>query len=348
LYENKSVVRVADFDKDGDLDIFVGGRANATIYGMPPTSYLLQNDGKGNFTIADSRIIPDLDHIGMITDAVWTDVDHDGWKDLVVTGEWMPPILFKNDHGHFARQPLTGDDVDLSGWWCSIKSIDINGDGFEDLLLGNLGLNSKLTASSAFPLKMYVGDMMGNHRMAQIMAVEKQGKYYTFLDKENLERQLPYLKKKYLSYGEMAGLTVEEIFGDKLDSSALFKIYTLASTVLMNDGKGHFTPSLLPAAAQWSPIFDFASYDFNGDGKMDFLAGGNFYGAPPFEGRYDAMSLGLYMGDGKAGFKASLPLPSPLDTLSGEVRSIRPIRLANGKKGLVVGFNNAPLRLLQY
>lgn len=348
LYENKSVVRIADFDNDGDLDIFVGGRASARIYGMPPTSYLLQNDGKGNFTVVTPKIIPDLDHLGMITDAVWTDIDHDGWKDLIVTGEWMPPILFKNDHGHFVRQTLTSDDVDLSGWWCGIRSADINGDGFDDLLLGNFGLNSKLTASSTYPLKMYVGDMMGNHRMAQIMALEKQGKYYTFLNKENLEKQLPYLKKKYLSYGEMAGLTVEEIFGDKLDSSALFKIYTLASTVLMNDGKGHFIPSQLPAAAQWSPIFDFAPYDFNGDGKMDMLAGGNFYGTPPFEGRYDAMPLELYLGDGKGGFTATLPLPSPLDTLSGEVRCIRPIRLANGKKGLIVGFNNAPLRLLQY
>ena len=348
LFENKSVVRVADFDNDKDLDIFVGGRATAGVYGMPPTSYLLQNDGKGNFTVVTNKVIPGLEHIGMVTDAVWTDIDHDGWKDLIVTGEWMPPVLFKNNHGYFVQQELTGDDVDLSGWWCSIKAVDLNGDGFEDLLLGNLGLNSKLTASTAYPLKMYVGDMMGNQRMAQVMAVQKNKKYYTFLNKENLEKQLPYLKKKYLSYGEMAGKTVEEIFGNKLDSSALFKIYTLASTVLINDGKGHFLPSQLPAAAQWSPIFDFAPYDFNRDGKQDFLAGGNFYGPTPFEGRYDALPLELYLGDGKGGFKAILPLPAPLDTLSGEVRSIRPIRLANGKQGMLIGFNNEPLRLLQY
>ncbi|HEX9511728.1 MAG TPA: VCBS repeat-containing protein [Puia sp.] len=348
LFENKSVVRVADFDNDKDLDIFVGGRATAGIYGMPPASYLLQNDGKGNFTIVTNKVIPGLEHVGMVTDAVWTDIDHDGWKDLIVTGEWMPPVLFKNNHGYFIRQELTGDDVDLSGWWCSVRAADLNGDGFEDLLLGNFGLNSKLMASATYPLKMYVGDMMANHRMVQIMAVQKNGKYYTFLNKENLEKQLPYLKKQYLSYGEMAGKTVEEIFGNKLDSSALFQIYTLASTVLMNDGKGHFTPSLLPAAAQWSPVFDFAPYDFNGDGELDFLAGGNFSGVTPFEGRYDAMPLELYLGDGKGGFKGTFPLPAPLDTLSGEVRSIRPIRLANGKRAMLVGFNNAPLRLLQY
>jgi hypothetical protein len=348
LYENKSVVRVADFDKDGDLDIFVGGRADSRIYGKPPTSYLLQNDGKGHFTNVTNEVAPGLEHIGMVTDAVWVDVDHDGWTDLIVTGEWMPPVLFKNHRGRLVRENLTSDDVDLSGWWCSAKVADINGDGYEDILLGNYGLNSKLTASPDYPLKMYVGDMMGNGWMAQILAIAKKGKYYTFLNKENLEARLPYLKKKYLSYGEMAGKSVEEIFGSKLDSAALFKVYTMASMVLINDGKGHFKPSLLPAPVQWAPVFAFQPYDFNGDGKMDFLAGGNFYGTAPYEGRYDAMPLEFYLGDGKGGFKAVLPLPAPLDTLTGEVRSIQPINLANGKKALIVGFNNDRLRLFQY
>lgn len=348
LFENKSVVRVADFDKDGDLDIFVGGRANAGVYGMPPFSYLLQNDGKGNFTVVTNNIAPGLEHIGMVTDAVWTDIDKDGWPDLVVAGEWMPPILFKNHHGKLIRENLTGDDVDLSGWWQSMASADLNGDGFPDLLLGNYGLNSKLTASATWPLKMYVGDLMGNQRMVQILALQKNGRYYTFLDKENLEKQLPYLKKKYLHYGEMAGKTVEEIFGSKLDSSALFQVYTLASMALINDGKGHFKPASLPYPMQWSPIFAFAQDDFNGDRKPDLLTGGDFFGTAPFEGRYDAMPLSIYPGDGKGGLKGIFPLSAPLDTLTGEVRSIRPIRLANGKKAMLVGFNNGPLRLLSY
>jgi len=348
LYENKSVVRVADFDRDGDLDIFVGGRVDAGIYGKPPTSYLLQNDGKGNFTVVTDALAPGLEHLGMITDAAWVDVDKDGWPDLIVTGEWMPPILFRNHGGHFVREALTDDDVDLSGWWCSMLSADLNGDGYPDLLLGNYGLNSKLTASAEYPLKMYVGDMMNNQRMAQILAVQKEGHYYPFLDKENLEKQLPFLKKKYLSYGKMAGLTVEQIFGKKLDSSALYEAYTLASVALINDGKGHFKRMELPYSMQWSPIFAFALADLNGDGKPDLLAGGDFFGTEPYEGRYDAMPLSLYVGDGKGEFKGVFPLPAPLDTLTGEVRSIQPIRLANGGRAMIVGFNNGPLRLLRY
>ena len=189
---------------------------------------------------------------------------------------------------------------------------------------------------------------MSNQRMSQIMAVQKNGSYYTFLDKEDLEKQLPYLKKKYLSYGEMAGLTVEQIFGKKLDSCALFEVYSLASTELINDGHGHFRSQPLPYQMQWSPIFAFAQADLNGDGKPDLITGGNFDGTEPYEGRYDAMSLGLYRGGGSGSFKPILPLPSPLDTLSGKVRSIQPIRLANGGKAMLVGCNNGRLRLLSY
>nr|WP_262901434.1 VCBS repeat-containing protein [Flavihumibacter profundi] len=348
MYENKSVVRTADVDHDGDMDIFVGGRSISRNYSKTPASYLLINDGKGKFSFSPTAITDSLNHLGMVTDANWVDIDKDGWPDLVIVGEWMQPVLFKNNQGKLVRTPLTNNDKNLSGWWCSLKTADINGDGFEDILLGNYGLNSKITASTKYPLKMFSKDISGFGRADQILAVAKGDKYYTFLNKEDIEKQLPYIKKKFLRYGEMAGKTVEEIFGEKLDGAAVFSAATLASMVLVNDGKGHFNASLLPEELQWQPLFSFACADFDKDGKTDILAGGNFFGTQPFEGRYDALALSFCKGDGKGKFKTTLPLPEPLSNIQGEVRSIQPIQLAGGKKALLIAFNNAPLMLLQY
>jgi hypothetical protein len=348
LFENKSVVCAADFDKDGDIDIFVGGRANANIYGMPPQSYLLRNDGKGNFSIVTNELAKGLSNIGMITDAAWADVDHDGWPDLLLAGEWLPPILFINNHGRLEQAPLTEKDDELIGWWSSVKIVDVNGDSYPDILLGNIGTNTKFSASYKYPLKMYVGDFSDNKKLLQLLSIPKNKEYYPFLTKENLEEQLPYLKREFLSYGKMAGKTTEEIFGNRLVNSAKYHINTLASMLLLNNGKGHFKATPLPVAWQWTTIMDFQPFDFNGDGKMDLLTAGNFYGTMPYEGRYDALPLSMAYGDGSGVFKPQLPLLPPFDTLTGEVRSLKIIHLANGKKAIIAGINNAPLKLFQF
>lgn len=347
MLENKSVVCAADFDKDGDMDIFVGGRTDSKAYGEIPTSYLLQNDGKGNFKIVTPQLIPQLQKLGMVTDASWFDVDKDGWPDLFVTGEWMPPVLFKNNHGKFTQEKLTNDDNNLTGWWCATKIIDVNNDGYEDILLGNYGLNSKLTGSKNFPLEMYFADLSGNGNKDQLLAVAKNEKYYPFLGKEDLEKQLPYLKKEYLSYSIMAGKTVEEIFKEKLYKAKLFKASTMASILLLNDGKGHFMKKELPVQMQWAPVFSFAPADYDHDGKIDFLAGGNFYGTTPYEGRYDALPLTLCIGDGKGNFKTQIPVPEVLSNVHGEIRNIQHITIA-GKDALIIAVNNSQLIFLQY
>jgi hypothetical protein len=348
MSENKSVARVADVDHDGDLDIFVGGRSISRNYSNTPASYLLLNDGKGKFSFATGNITTILQDLGMVTSASWTDVDKDGWPDLIVAGEWMQPVLFKNNHGILAKGALTNIDQSLTGWWSAVKTADLNGDGWDDILLGNYGLNSKLTASTDYPLQMFSKPMSGIGSADQILALAKDKKYYPFLNKEDIEKQLPYLKKQFLMYGEMAGKTVEEVFGEKLQGATIFKAASLASMVLLNDGKGHFNPVPLSAAFQWTPIFSFDVNDYNGDGKKDILAGGNFFGTTPFEGRYDAMALAVGMGNGQGLFNSLLPLPSSFNQVMGEVRSINRIKLAGNKNGLLMAINNDSLKLFEY
>jgi hypothetical protein len=347
MYENKSVVRSADVDHEGDLDLFIGGRSISKNYSKTPTSYLLLNDGKGKFTFSAEAISNSLQSLGMVTDASWVDIDNDNWLDLVIVGEWMKPTLFKNSHGRLVKSTLTNKDEALTGWWSSMKSADINGDGFDDLLLGNYGLNSKLTAKVGYPLKMYSKDINNIGKDDQIVAIAKGDQYYPFLNKEDIERQLPYIRKKFLDYGSMAGKTIEEIFGEKLNGAKLFSASTLASTLLLNDGKGHYIPMPLPAEFQWAPILSFEVADFNNDGIKDILAGGNFFGTTPFEGRYDGMVLTLGIGNNKGNFKAVLPLPTSFEKLNGEVRDIKSIQLSNKKAGLLLGVNNQMLLLFE-
>jgi enediyne biosynthesis protein E4 len=344
LPENKSCAKPCDFDGDGDIDLFVGSRANSQVYGQTPVSYLLANDGKGNFSIITDITAPGLSSIGMVTGAVFTDVDKDSRMDLVVTGEWMAPVVFKNDGKQLVKQAVS---VATNGWWSAIYAADIDGDGDEDLLLGNYGLNSKLKATADAPVLMYLADIDNNQVPDQLLVVNREGKKYPFLGKEDLEKQLPYLKKDYLGYSKMAGKTAEEIFGNRLQKAKLFEASTFASQLWLNSGKGNFATAPLPAPLQWAPLYAFYCADFNKDGKNDLLSGGNFYGVTPYEGRYDAMLPTLSLGIGKGLLSNTFPAEAAL-RINGEIRDIKPINLSGGRKALLLAINNDQIRFLQY
>ena len=342
LYGNKSVATAADIDHDGDLDLFVGGRIVAGRYGDIPDSYLLLNSGKGNFSLANESIATGLRKIGMVTDAVWADIDKDGWLDLVIVGEWMPITILKNEKGKLVNYTTALDLQNTTGLWTTIHAADINNDGAEDLLIGNWGENSKLQASEQYPLKLFTGDFDNNGSLDQLLAIEKDGNYYPFLGKEDMEKQLPALmRKNYADYSSFAGQTIDQVFGNKLEDAQKFTAKTLSSVMLINNGQGKFTISKLPIQAQWSPVFSFLTGDFNEDNKTDIISAGNFYGVLPYEGRYDADYGTVLINKPATGFKAISSMQSGI-LLEGEVRGIKYIQTASGKI-IAIARNNQPL-----
>jgi hypothetical protein len=334
LLTNKSCVVVADVDHDGDDDLFIGGLANAKEFGQPQASFLLLNDGKGNFKPAAENIIS-LKETGMVTAAVFTDINKDGWMDLVVAGEWMPVKMFINNKGIYKETDVPAS----TGLWQSLYAADVNGDGLMDILAGNWGHNSKLYAGKDGPLKLYVKDFDKNGSPEQVMTYTIKGKEYTFLAKDELERALPVLKKAYLTYNEVAGKTVQYTFFDLFKDYRELKAETLTTTCFINDGKGGFTNVPLPEAAQFAPVFSFAALANN-----QFLAAGNFYGVVPYEGRYDALQPTIFsFNKNQNNFSKEGLLPE----IDGEVRDVKWIRGAGGQKILVMAKNNSGLVFLQ-
>lgn len=281
-FENASVIKACDFDKDGDLDVFVGSNAVSNDFGNIPNSYILKNEN-GNFTLLDNKSIQKA---GMITDAIWDDFNNDGQTDLIVVGEWMSPKFFKNNKGQFNEVNLLSQE--LNGLWQSITPFDIDGDGDNDYLLGNWGTNTKFKASQKFPMEMYYSDFDNNGSTETVVCTEKNGKYYPLLNFDDLAGQMVSLKKKFLNYKDFAGKTINQIFDSKILSKAnLLLVHELQSGYLKNDNnKFSFVP--FKNELQVSPITCFLNYDFDGDGKTEVLAAGNYFGVTPFHGRFDS------------------------------------------------------------
>lgn len=326
-YENKSCIATADIDKDGDMDVFVGGMGSAASFGAYKPSYLFINDGKANFTINRTDI--KLDSPGIVTTAAFADVNGDSWPDLILAGEWMPVKIFLNNKGKFTETALPNS----TGLWQTLRTADVNGDGFIDILAGNWGQNSKLYAGKNGPLKLYIKDFDKNGATEQIMAYTIDGQEYPFLAKDELERSLPVLKKAYLKYSEVAGKTVQYVFYDLFKDYKELKAEVLSSSCFINDGKGNFTRMDLQSDVQLAPVFCFLPMANAGS----YMAAGNFFGAIPYEGRYDALMPTVFNWQNTAKRFATA---SGLPQVDGEVRDAKWLNGAGGKKILALARNN--------
>jgi hypothetical protein len=346
-YESTSCVQPADFDKDGDIDLFVGIRLRPFEYGVPVNGYLLENDGHGNFINVTGKIAPGLTGIGMITDMSWADVDNDGDQDMVIAGDWMPVKIFIYDHGIFTDKSEKFGLANTEGWWHTIIARDLNGDGKVDFIFGNHGLNSHFKASSSKPVTMYVNDFDLNGSVEQIICEWNGNKSYPVAMKDDLVKQIPSLSDKFKKYADYKDATIEDIFSPEVLKRAVkLAAQMMESCVMINTGEGSFHLIPLPLEAQFSPVYAISADDFDYDGMCDILIGGNKYRAKPESGIYDA-SYGLFLkGDTGGRWQPVSSLKSGF-FIKGEIRDFKIMNI-NGRRIITVARNNDNLQFYKY
>ena len=319
---SSSVVSHADIDGDGDMDLFVGERTKIGTYGAPCSGYLLVNDGKGNFEDKTAELAPGLTDIGMITDAVFVDLDGSGSQELVVVGEFMPVTIFHESEGKYIpKEVATG----TNGWWLSVHAADLDGDGDKDLIVGNHGANSRFRASEKHPVKLYFGDYDANGTPEGIMTMARaDGRDYPYALRHSLQGQLPMLKKKYPDYASYKNAAIDDIFtAEQLSGVQVLEATEMRSMIYINNGNLAFAAQPLPPSVQVSPMYAIATADVDSDGDQDILMGGNLYNVQPEMGRYDASYGHVLVNDGKATFVdrgAELGF-----SITGEIRDIEVI-----------------------
>jgi hypothetical protein len=304
---------------------------------------LLHNDGRGKFTDVTATAAPELAHVGMVTDAVWRDVDRDGRLDLVVVGEWMPITIFRNMGGGKLKKLAVPGLEKSNGWWNRIVAGDFDGDGRVDFVVGNLGLNGRLHASATEPTTMYVKDFDGNGFAEQIISCYNGGISYPVTLRDDLIRALPSLKARYPSYKSYARQTVTDIFpATELADAVLKSVYTFATSIAHNNGDGSFTLIPLPDEAQLAPVYGILATDVDRDGHTDLLLAGNFDGFKPEMGRMSASYGLLLRGDGKGAF-TPVRAPESGFFVPGQSRDIQRVRTASGELIIVARNNDRPL-----
>jgi len=340
MYVSKSCVRAGDFDGDGDMDLFVGGRVIPGRYPETPESFLLVNDGTGKFENKIPSLAPALQKAGMVTDAAWHDLNDDGKPDLIVVGEWMPAHIFMNEDGKLTDQSGRYFDKTYNGWWNRILLHDLNGDGKKDLVLGNMGLNTQCRASDKEPAEMFFKDFDANGSVDPMLTFYIQGRSYPYVTRDELLDQITTMRSRYTSYKDYAGQTLADIFknGELKDAGYLTANHLETSYFEWGtDNKFHLRD--LPLEVQMSPVFTITPLDYNKDGNIDLLLCGNIDRARIRFGRYDANYGILLKGDGKGKFEY-VPQWQSGFSITGDVRSV-----VVTPGGLLFGMNRLPVKM---
>jgi len=340
-----SGVRAADYDRDGDLDLFVCGRVSPGQYPYSPKSFLFRNDSKNNqcrFTDVTTLSGNGLSEPGMVSDALWTDFDNDGWMDLVVVGEFMAIKFFKNTNGKFSDVSGETGLTNTSGWWNSLAAGDFDKDGDIDYVVGNLGLNGPYKASAKEPVCIYAADYDGNGRIDPIMCHFIDGKEYMVHSRDDINRQMTAMRGRFRSYNSYASVTFQQgMREDEIAKAYIVKAERFENSYVENLGGGKFKLHALPLEAQFSPLFGLLPYDFDNDGNLDILGVGNSFSTEVQTGRYDAQGSLFLKGDGKGNFKPERSLLN----LRGDNKSIASINMVNGSSSVIIGTNSDSLKM---
>lgn len=343
---NVAVIAPYDFDNDGDNDVFIGSRSVPGTYGIDPKHLLLENDGKGNFTNVIDKKAFKINAYGMLTDAVWQDIDNDSKKDLILVGEWNTPMIFKNTGRRLTT--FTSNLSDFSGFWNTVECLDLNNDGKKDLILGNKGTNTSYKATASNPMHLFINDYDNNGTIEQITTRTIDGKDIPLHLKLELAKQIPMIKKKNLSYTEYSKKTIQELFAPEVISNSVKKTANIQeSCIAINKGNGKFEIQILPKEVQFSSVNAITTLDINKDGVLDLVLGGNQYGFKPQFSRLDT-SFGSVLLGNKQGKYTWVPYSTSGIFIKGEVKHLHAIKNKdNSTSVLAVLNNNSPKLFLR-
>ena len=347
-----SCVRAADYDRDGDLDLFVGGRVLPHKYPTPVNSYLLRNDSDSNgikFSVANEQNAVGFTNIGMVCDALWTDFDNDGWIDLMLAGEWMPIKFFKNDQGKFNEVTDATGLSESIGWWNSIAAADFDHDGDIDYAVGNLGLNTLAKASVAEPVSIYAADFDANEAFDIMPTVYYKNingvkEEFPFFGRLDVQKEMIKIKAKFLKHAEFGVAGINDVLTEQQRKDALiYSATNFTSAYLENKGNGQFKLVSLPIEAQMAPIYGLIAEDVNNDNNPDLIMVGNDYGTELLMGRYDAFNGLILLGNGEGEFKP-LSIAESGITVKGDAKALASIRTEDGRLVLVSTQNRGPIK----